>query len=140
MELERQVEESRAASRAKSQFLANMSHELRTPLHGVIGMADLLLRTPLEDRQRHYAQLVRSSAALLTTLINDLLDFSKIEAGKLEIESIEFEPRGQVEDVVELLAERAAGKGLELLCYVHPTVPTAGRGDPSRLRQVLMNL
>ncbi len=139
-ELQRLVEASQAASKAKSQFLANMSHEIRTPLNGVIGVADLLLRTDLSVRQRRYAGLVKSSAEVLTTLISDILDFSKIEAGKLELESIEFDLHAVAEDVVEMMAPKATAKGLEMACYIHPDVPAAVRGDPNRLRQVLMNL
>ncbi len=139
-ELERLVEESQAASKAKSQFLANMSHEIRTPLHGVIGMANLLLGTELNDRQRHYAQLVRSSTEVLTTLINDILDFSKIEAGKLELEAVEFDVHGVVEDVVELLYQKAIAKGVEIACEIDASVPRRIVGDSTRLRQMLLNL
>jgi signal transduction histidine kinase/CheY-like chemotaxis protein len=139
-ELQRQVDESRAANQAKSQFLANMSHEIRTPLHGVMGMTNLLLSTELNARQRHYATLVRSSTEVLTTLINDILDFSKIEAGKMELESVEFDVRAVVEDVVELLSQRAFAKGLEITADIAADVPAAVRGDSNRVRQVLMNL
>src|SRR6185437_13307911 len=139
-ELERLVEESRAMSQAKSQFLANMSHEIRTPLNGVIGMADLLLRSPLDDRQRKYAGMVKSSAEVLTTLINDILDFSKIEAGKLELESVDIDLYELTEDVVELLALRAQAKGLQVACDMRPDAPRWVRGDPTRLRQVIVNL
>ena len=139
-ELERQIEESRAASRAKSQFLANMSHEIRTPLNGVIGMADLLLGTKLSERQHRYAALVKSSAEVLTTLISDALDFAKIESGKLELESIDFDLYAVVEEVTEIFAPKAVKKGLEIACDISGTTIQAARGDPSRLRQVLLNL
>jgi len=139
-ELERQVEESNAASRAKSQFLANMSHEIRTPLNGVIGMADLLLGTALSERQQRYAALVKSSAEVLTTLINDALDFAKIESGKMELESIDFDLHSAVEEVVEMFAPRAIKKGLGIACDIRGDTILAARGDPSRLRQVLLNL
>ena len=139
-ELQRMVDESQAATKAKSQFLANMSHEIRTPLHGVIGMANLLLSGELNERQRHYAGLVKSSTEVLTTLINDILDFSKIEAGKLELESTEFDVRTALEDVVELLAQKAFSKGVEMACQVDGDVPVMVRGDANRLRQILMNL
>lgn len=139
-ELERQIEESRAASRAKSQFLANMSHEIRTPLNGVIGMADLLLGTNLSERQHRYAALVKSSAEVLTTLINDALDFAKIESGKMELESIDFDLYTVVEEVAEIFAPKAFKKGLEIACDISGTTIRAARGDPNRLRQVLLNL
>jgi signal transduction histidine kinase/CheY-like chemotaxis protein/HPt (histidine-containing phosphotransfer) domain-containing protein len=139
-ELQRLVEESQAASRAKSQFLANMSHEIRTPLNGVIGMAELLLTTKLDERQRRYAGLTKASAEVLTALINDILDFSKIEAGKLEIESIDFQLHTVVEDVVEMLAPKAFKKGLELCSDIAADVPVMVKGDPNRLRQILINL
>jgi PAS domain S-box-containing protein len=129
-----------AASRSKSEFLANMSHEIRTPLNGVIGMADLLLGTDLADRQRRYAEIVRSSGESLLGLINDILDFSKIEAGKLEISSADFDLCACAEEVVQMLAPRALSKGLELACHVHPTLPRVLRGDADRVRQVLVNL
>ena len=129
-----------AANHAKSSFLARMSHEIRTPMNGVLGMTELLLETGLSSVQRKYAETVQSSGKNLLAIINDVLDFSKIEAGKLELEEVDLDVRQSLEDIVDLLAERAHAKGLELACRIPADLNTRVKGDPLRLGQVLTNL
>ena len=140
VESQRAKEASEAASRAKDEFLANMSHEIRTPIHGLLGMTDLLQSTALNAKQQRLVASLRSSGGALLAVIDDILDLSSMEAGRLKMQSVPFGLRRTVEEVIEMLTERAHQKGLELFCQVDKRLPDTFRGDPTRLRQILRNL
>ncbi len=131
---------ARAEQRAKAEFLARISHEIRTPMNGVLGMSELLLDTALSAKQRDYVQTIHGSGNDLLNLINEILDMSRLESGQLTLERVQFDLHALVNDCLDIYRARAEGQGIELIGFVHPEVPRTLQGDPTRLRQILMNL
>ncbi len=139
-ELHRAKASAESANRAKSDFLTTMSHEMRTPMNAILGMADLLSESPLQEEQRGYVEIFQKAGANLLALINDSLDLAKVESGRFELESIGFDLRALLEKIIEMMTSRAQDRGLQLTLEISPEVPSGLVGDPNRLRQILLNL